>query len=220
MTRGDSAGAMVRRCRRQSSPSLRKRSLADDGAHDADRGGRPPVIRRIGQQHMLDPRRRVDQQELVAEEGLAQQLLFIGAGRPDLERVVAKRRQPPARRQLAQRDRRAGRLEQAGCGVGPHGRSRPSWATASIARHDPGARVLFARLGGMGATIFEAVVEPAGQMLAHGDGAVPPPQPNLLLRVKPWGGRRPAWPRSPRQSASAVSVCAARSPWRQVSPSA
>ena len=166
---------------------------------------------------MLDPRRRVDQQELMAEEGLAQQLLFIGAGRPDLERVVAQRRQPPARRQLAQRNRRAGRLEQVGCGVGPHGRSRPSWATASIARHDPGARALFARLGGMGATIFEAVVEAAGQMLAHGDGALPPPQPNLLLRVKPWGGRRPAWARSPRHSASPVSL-RWRSPCRQVSP--
>ena len=74
--RGARAGAMVRRCRRQASPSRQQQPLAGQRAQDADRGRGAAVVAGIVHQHAVDRVRRVQQQGGAAEEVRGVQVLL------------------------------------------------------------------------------------------------------------------------------------------------
>ncbi len=63
--------------------------LADDGAQDSNGRRRPPVVRDIVDQHIVDRIVRIEQEPLAAEKGLDQDVLGVRLPRPNLERIGA-----------------------------------------------------------------------------------------------------------------------------------
>src|SRR6266404_2445906 len=130
-----------------------KQPVANEGAQDANAGGRAAIIGCVLHQHVVNRASRVQQHALAAEKLVDQDILLIGALGPHPQGVAAQGPQQPVPIEFPPSGDRAGRDEQVGRWHGQP--AAKTWALKSSAsRLSSGPRTRSPSTGGTMARRF------------------------------------------------------------------